>query len=185
MHDQRNRRAAGPIEWTATVLWLTTASVAWAQPSPACDPASEPICRTVTQPEFLSAYRAAYAQTTDPADAVDDVRDNFRRAMLGAGQAGPAAVGRQIDAILDDALVRTQQHMCGGAATSAGQSPTALAAGLAMAAEARGTRLGATTLGAMTGTALGATRARGAACLCAAHNFSAIRDACASSSASR
>jgi hypothetical protein len=185
MHDQRNRRAAGPIEWTATVLWLATASVAWAQPSPACDPASEPICRTVAQPEFLSAYRAAYAQTTDPADAVDDVRDNFRRAMLGAGQAGPAAVGRQIDTILDDALVRTQQHMCGGGATSAGQSPTALAAGLAMAAEARGTRLGATTLGAMTGTALGATRARGAACLCAAHNFSAIRDACASSSASR
>lgn len=139
----------------------------------------------MAQPEFLSAYRDAYAQTADPADAVDDVRDNFRRAMLGAGQAGPAAVGRQIDAILDDALKQAQQRLCGSTAAVADRSVTAVAAGLLLAAEARGTHLAPRTLGAMTGVTVGATRARGVACLCAARTFSDIRNACAAGSSSR
>ena len=35
-------------------------------------------------------------RTTDPADAVDDVRDNFRRAMLGARLARPPSGGRSM-----------------------------------------------------------------------------------------
>jgi hypothetical protein len=169
----------------AGVLCVAAVSEPSAQPLPDCAPTSEPICRTMAQPEFLSAYRAAYAQTSDPADAVDDVRDNFRRAMLGAGQAGPAAVGRQIDAMLDDALTRTQQRMCGNSAALADQSVTAVAAGLAIASEVRGTRLAPGTLGAMTGVTVGATRARGVTCLCSARIFSAIRDTCAPVSSPR
>lgn len=184
--------AAIPTEQASTgIIWLTAGLLcvspvceSSAQPVPDCAPTSGPICRTIAQPEFLSAYRAAYAQTSDPADAVDDVRDNFRRAMLGAGQAGPAAVGRQIDAILDDALTQAQQRMCGNA-LQADQSVTAIAAGLATASEARGTHLAPRTLGAMTGVTVGATRARGVACLCTARNFSAIRDACAPDSSPR
>jgi len=175
--------SAGFVLLAAGVLCVATVSEA--QPLPDCAPVSEPICRTIAQPEFLSAYRAAYSQTSDPADAVDDVRDNFRRAMLGAGQAGPAAVGRQIDAILDDALTRTQQRMCGNSAALADQSVTAVAAGLAIASEVRGMRLAPGTLGAMTGVTVGATRARGVTCLCSASIFSAIRDTCAPVSSPR
>jgi hypothetical protein len=171
---------AAQLTWLiAAVPWL--ASPSHAQPAPLCAPASDSICRTIAQPEFLSAYRSAYSDTSNPADAVDDVRDNFRRVMLGAGQAGPAAVGRQIDAILDDALARAQLRMCGSLATAGNQVASAVASGFIAAAEARGTRLAPATLGAMTGTAVGATRVRGASCLCTARNFSAIRDACAPS----
>lgn len=164
---------------TAIFLCVALASQqAAAQPAPECTPASQPICRIMAQPEFQSAYRTAYAQTADPADAVDDVRDNFRRAMVGSGQGGQAAVGRQIDAILDDALKQAQQRLC----PRGEQSAAAVAAGLAAAAEARGTHLAPQTLGAMTGVVVGVTRTRGVACLCTARTFSAIRDSCAGSS---
>ena len=165
------------------ILLLWPAFAGFAQPLPACSPAADALCRTVAQSEFLSAYRNAFSETSDPADAVDDVRDNFRRAMLGAGQQAPAAVGRQMDAILDDALARAQHSMCDGAPPE--QQATALAAGMKAAAELRGTRLTATTLGAMTGTTLGASRKNGIACLCAARTFSAIRDTCAPGSRPR
>ncbi len=110
----------------------------------------------------------------DPADAVDDVRANLRRAMLGAGQAGPAAIGRQVDAVLDDALAAAQRRMCG-----AGAGPAmAVAGGLAAAAAARGAHLGNAMLGAMTGALVGAA-GRNPACLCAARGFDAIPQACA------
>ena len=97
-----------------TVLaWLIAPTCTGAQTIPACAPASDPICRTIGSSEFAAAYRNAAAGGLDPEDAVDDVRANLRRAMLGAGQAGPGAIGQQIDAVLDDALRRAQRQMCG------------------------------------------------------------------------
>jgi hypothetical protein len=175
----------GLIWLTAGLLWLAAASEPSAQPAITCAPASESICQIMAQPEFVSAYRRAYAQSSDPADAVDDVRDNFLRVMLGAGRAGPGGITREIDGALDEALRRAQQHLCGNSAPLASQSATAVAASLMRAAEAHGTRLAPAILGAMTGTTLGATRARGVACLCIAHTFSAIRHACAPGSLPR
>jgi hypothetical protein len=148
----------------------------WAEPPPSCAPSSDPICRIVGSVEFAAAYRDAAADAVDPADAVDDVRANLRRAMVGAGQAGPAAIDRQVDGVLDDALDRAQRRMCAAGATPV----AAIVAGLSAAAEERGARLGSATLGAMTGTLIAAARARGSTCLCLARGFEAIVQACAS-----
>ena len=159
-----------------TVLaWLIAPTCTGAQTIPACAPASDPICRAIGSSEFAAAYRNAAAGGLDPEDAVDDVRANLRRAMLGAGQAGPGAIGQQIDAVLDDALRRAQRQMCGAGSPAA----VAIAGGLSAAAAERGTRLGNSMLGSMTGAVVGAAEQRGTACLCAAHSFDALRRSCA------
>ena len=146
-----------------------------AQTAPGCAPAADPICRTIASPEFAAAYRDAAAGGVDPADAVDEVRANLRHALLGAGQAGPAAIGRQVDAVLDDALAAAQRRMCGGGRAA---PAVAVAGGLAAATAAQGAHLGNAMLGAMTGAVVGAA-GRDPACLCVARGFDAIRQSCA------
>ncbi len=91
---------------------LLLAGAAAAQPPVACASSDAAICRMIASREFLTAYQGAYRQGSDPADAVDDLRFNMRRVLTGSVRAGPGAVSQQIDAILDDALRRTQQQLC-------------------------------------------------------------------------
>jgi hypothetical protein len=166
------RRAAGVL---GIVLLQTTAMPA--QPAVSCRPSDGELCRLLTSEDFLAAYRGSYRQSVDPADAIDDVRFNMRRVLTGSGHAGPAAVGQQIDAMLDDALRRAQEQLC-GPNSDASRAASAVAAGLAGAAAARGAQLSGEMLGVMTGALLGPTRSRGPACLCGARTFDAIRSTC-------
>jgi hypothetical protein len=166
---------AAAIAWAAMLAWSSAPAPALAQAVPACAPASDPICRTIASAAFAAAFRDAASGGIDPEDAVDDVRANLRRAMLGGGQEAPGAIGRQVDAVLDDALGRAQRRMCGAGAAPA----VAVAAGFSAAAAEHGTRLGNAMLGAMTGAVVGAAGERGAACLCAARSFDALRRSCA------
>jgi hypothetical protein len=145
-----------------------------------CVPPGAEICRVIATQEFLTVYSNFYSRVVDPEDAVDNVRFNMRSVLTGSGQAGPAAVGSQVDMLVDDALRRAQQQFCGGTLDSS-RAISAVAAGLADAALARGVRLTGEALGLMTGSLLGSTRPRGAACLCAARTLDGIRSTCSPS----
>jgi hypothetical protein len=140
------------------------------------------VCSVIDSAEFRQAYRETYLNTSEPADAVDDLRDNMRRVLSGAGQAGPAALGLQVDTALDDALGRAQRLMCVDPPPDASIVAGAIAVGLAGSIKARGAFVSADVLGAMTGTLLGAAQKRGAACLCAPRHLDGIRDTCKPSS---
>jgi hypothetical protein len=159
--------------------WVLLAAPGQAQPALSCAQPGGELCRLFETPAFGAAYRDSYANTADPADAVDDLRFNMRRLLTGAGQASPAAIGRQVDAALDEALARAQAVVCVATSPSLSLVASSIAAGLAAAVQARSAVASAEMLGAMTGTLLGATRLRGAACLCAAHDLDGIRGACA------
>src|SRR5919198_4025670 len=101
------RRAAAVL---GILLLQTTAMPA--QPDVSCRPSDGELCRLLRSEDFLAAYRGSYRRSVDPADAIDDVRFNMRRVLTGSGHAGPAAVGQQIDVMLDDALHRAQEQLC-------------------------------------------------------------------------
>jgi hypothetical protein len=165
-------------------------AIAFSRALPACSQpiasctidAAMDICGVIDNAEFRQAYRETYLNTTEPADAIDDLRDNMRRVLSGAGQAGPAELGLQVDLTLDDALGRAQRLICAGPSLDAPRVAGAIAVGIAGAVKARGASPSADMLGAMTGTLLGATRKRGGTCLCAPRHLDGIRDTCKSSS---
>ncbi|SDR63762.1 hypothetical protein SAMN05519103_09009 [Rhizobiales bacterium GAS113] len=165
--------------WIALGLFGLAPLPGHAQPVASCmaDAATD-ICDVIGSAEFRQSYRETYLNTTEPADAIDDLRDNMRRVLSGAGQAGPAALGLQVDAALDDALGRAQRLICVGTSSDASLAAGAIAVGLAASIKARGALASADMLGAMTGTLLGAARRRGGACLCAPRHFDGIRETC-------
>jgi hypothetical protein len=170
-------KAAQHAARIAGAVAVLLAEAAAAQPPVPCASSDAAICRTIASRDFLTAFQGAYRQGADPADAVDDLRFNLRRVLTGAGRAGPGAVSQQVDVILDDALRRTQQHLCAGSPDSS-RAAAALAAGLAHAAGTRDAQLSAEMLGAMTGALLGSIRSGREACLCAARSLDAIRSTC-------
>lgn len=144
---------------------------------PPCAPPGEGICRVMETPEFVSAYRAAYDHAPEPADMVYEVRFSLRQAVVGTGQAGPAAIGKQMDIALDASLQRVQHRIC-SAAQVPGSAPAAVAEALAGAARTLGAQLTGEMLGALTGSVVGAVQPQGVKCLCKAANFDGVASAC-------
>lgn len=145
--------------------------------APTCAPAGADICALMDAPEFVSAYRSAYDPNAAPRVVIAHLRYSFRDAAVGMGQAGPAAVGRQLDAALDQALADVKQRICNGKAAPS-RAASAIAQSLVAAARLLRTNLTAKTLGNMTGMLMGSLHARGAICLCSAVNFDEISNTC-------
>jgi hypothetical protein len=158
---------------------MLVSSTAASQKLPPCTPAGAEICKLMSQPQFGAAYSKAYDERLTPDDAVYEISYNLRSAAAGVGAAGPAAIGRQVDAALDHALGQMKQRICGGnQGKAAAEVVTAVAEGLASAGQRMGVSLPAQTVGEMTGSLVSSIKRRGPICLCGAADFSAIRKAC-------
>ena len=162
-----------------TAAAMLVSSSAASQQLPPCAPAGAEICKLMSQPQFGAAYSKAYDEKLQPDDAVYEISDSLRSAVVGVGAAGPAGIGKQLDAALDHALGHMKQRICGAnQGKAAAEVTTAVAEGLATAGRRMGVSLSAEMVGGMTGSLVSSIKRRGASCLCGAADFSAIRKAC-------
>ena len=127
------------------------------------------ICKVMSTPEFVSAYREAYDERLAPVGAPST---RSRRAekdsqvVRGAGAAGPAAIGPQVDAALDRALDLVKRRICLAQVTANAELPATVAESFSGAGAGLGVALASRVLGEMTGAFVSSIRPRGAACLC-------------------
>jgi hypothetical protein len=145
---------------------------------PPCAPAESEICRVMNSGAFVASYRRARGEAVQAEDVVDVLTATLHDIIVGRFHAGAAAVGRQVEAALDQWLVRTKR-ICGDPRAFE-LAPRAIAEHLSTAARSFGASIEAEDLGMMTGTVLALVDARGLRCVCAAQKLSELPTKCSS-----
>ncbi len=149
--------------------------------APPCVPPGSKICAVMASDRFLATYRQARGEAVLADDVVDLLTNALHDAVVGRSpQAGPGAVGKQVEAALDQWLFRVQRICRDPRAREL--APRTIAEQLDEAGRTLGTTLAPADLGSMTGTVMALVEARGVPCLCAARRLSDLPSTCSSPS---